>query len=44
MGWRRQDGRKADIFFRSLFGFGTVELGIADFPECLLDKIISRLI
>jgi hypothetical protein len=23
-------GRKAGIFFRSLFGFGTVEFGIAD--------------
>jgi hypothetical protein len=37
MGWKKEGagprffpaGRKACIFFRSLFGFGTVEFGIA---------------
>jgi hypothetical protein len=37
MGWKKEGegprffpaGRKAGIFFRSFFGFGTVEFGIA---------------
>jgi hypothetical protein len=31
-------GRKAGIFFRSLFGFGTVEFGIAGNRDRSIDK------